>query len=154
MFDRFLPRSVDNSYRGHQVALWLFGALLLLRITMSVNCILNGYSVATTADGIPVDSFTPAGRQQVVYLFAAWGLAQLVISLIGVLALIRYRSVVPLMFALILFELVSRKAIGRFIPTVSSATAPAPYVNLTLFIVMVAGLALSLSSARPRSQGA
>jgi hypothetical protein len=151
MFDRLLPRSIDNTYRGYRVALWLFGALLLLRITMSVNCILNGYSVATTADGIPLDSFTPAARQHVVYLFAAWGLAQLVISLIGVLALIRYRSVVPFMFTLLLIELLSRKLIGRFIPTVSSATAPAPYVNLTLLTLMVAGLALSLW---PRKQKA
>ena len=151
MFDRLLPRSIDNTYRGFRVALWIFGALLLLRITMSVNCIFNGYSVATTADGIPLDSFTPAARQHVVYLFAAWGLAQLVISLIGVLAVIRYRSVVPFMFALLLIELLSRKLIGRFIPTVSSASAPAPYVNLTLLTLMVAGLVLSLW---PRGQGA
>jgi hypothetical protein len=148
---RFFPPSIDNTYRGYKAALWLFGALLLLRIVMSVNCIFNGYSVATTADGVPVDTFTPAGRQQVVYLFAAWGLAQLVISLIGVLALIRYRSVVPFMFALLLIEILSRKLIGRFIPTVSSATAPALYVNLTLITLMVAGLALSLW---PRKQKA
>jgi hypothetical protein len=148
---RFLPPSIDNTYRGYKAALWIFGALLLMRIVMSVNCIFNGYSVATTADGVPVDTFTPAGRQQVVYLFAAWGLAQLAISLIGVLALVRYRSVVPFMFALLLIELLSRKLIGRFIPTVSSATAPAPYVNLTLLTLMVAGLALSLW---PRKQKA
>src|SRR5258706_77109 len=151
MFDRLLPRSLDNTYHGYRVALWLFGALLLLRITMSVNCIFNGYSVATTADGIPVDSFTPAGWQQVVYLFAAWGLAHLVISLIGVLALIRYRSAIPFMFLLLLIELLSRKLIGHYIPTVSSAAAPAPYVNLSLLALIVSGLAHSLSPRKQRA---
>jgi hypothetical protein len=39
-----------------------------------------GYSAAKSADGIPLDTFTPAGAQAVVSLFAVWGLAQVVIG--------------------------------------------------------------------------
>src|SRR5438874_12662174 len=100
MFEQLLPARIDNTYRGASVALWLFGVVLLLKLIMSVNSIFNGYSVATTADGVPLQSFPPAAVQVVVYMFAAWGLAHFVISLLGVLALIRYRAMVPLLFTL------------------------------------------------------
>jgi hypothetical protein len=113
---------------------------------MSMNCIFNGYSVATSADGIPLDTFTPAAANTIVYLVAAWGLAQLALSLIAVLVLIRYRTAIPFMFALFLAELLSRKPIHYFIPTVRVGTPPAPYVNFVLLTLMCAGLALSLWS--------
>lgn len=53
MVGRPFPERVDNTHRGHKLALWLFGLLLLVRGTMGINSIVNARSVATTADGIP-----------------------------------------------------------------------------------------------------
>jgi len=144
MFERLLPRRIDDTYRGQIAALWLFGILLFIRIGMSVNCIFNGYKVATNADGVPLATFTPDAVGAVVYLFAAWGLAQLMISSIGVLALVRYRSVVPMIFAILLIEAVSRKAIHYYLPVATVGSPPAFLVNLVLLTLMGSGLALSL----------
>ncbi|HWS52953.1 MAG TPA: hypothetical protein VN228_02460 [Pyrinomonadaceae bacterium] len=144
MLDRFLPRQIDNTYRGRRLALWLFAALVLMKIAMSLNTIFDGYDVAVSADGIPLDTYTPAGARAVVSAFAAWGLAQLVICLLCVLALLRYRALIPFMFALLLVEHLCRRLIFRVMPIERAGSPPGFYVNLILLALMAAGLALSL----------
>jgi len=60
MLDLLLPRNIDNTYRGHKVALGLFGFLVFSKLTMGLNCVFNGHFVARNVDGIPFDSYTPA----------------------------------------------------------------------------------------------
>lgn len=148
MIDQLLPRPIDNTYRGHRLALWLFALLLFMRVTMSVNSIFNASDVASSADGIPLHTYTPAAARTIVSLFALLGLSHLMISLVGIVALVRYRSMVPFMFALLLLEQLSRRLILRFSPIIRTGTPPGFYVNLVLLAVMLLGLALSL-----RSQG-
>lgn len=144
MLDRLLPRRIDNAYHGHKVALWLFAALVLMKSAVGLSSVFDGRDVAVSADGIPLDTFTPAGAQTVVAAFAAWGLAQLVICLLCLLVLARYRAAVPFMFALLLLEHLSRRLLFQVMPIVRTGTPPGFYVNLVLAALMVAGLALSL----------
>lgn len=144
MFQRLLPQRIDNSYGGHRLALWLFAMLVLMKGGIGLGTIFNGYSAATSADGIPLHTFTPAGKQAFVALFAAWGLSQLILNLIGVLALVRYRAMVPLMFALLLLEHLSRKLIFWVLPLPRTGTPPGFFINLVLVATMIVGLALSL----------
>jgi hypothetical protein len=150
MLNRLFPRQFDNAYHGSRLALWLLGLLLAMKAAMSLNSIFNGRLVASSADGIPLDSFTPAGAQTVVAMFAIWAVAQLVICLLGVLALVRYRSMVPMILALILLEHASRKLVLLFIPVARTGSPPAGMVNLVLFTVEVVGLALALRSPKDR----
>ncbi|HEX5707671.1 MAG TPA: hypothetical protein VFX96_10275 [Pyrinomonadaceae bacterium] len=144
MLKRLLPSHIDNTYQGHKAALWLFALLVLMKSVISLNSIFDGYDVATSADGIPLDTFTPAGAQAVVSAFAAWGLAQLVICLLCLLVLVRYRSVLPFMFALLLLEHLCRRLLFWFMPIVRTGAPPGFYVNLILTALMVVGVALSL----------
>jgi hypothetical protein len=50
---QLLPSRLDNNYRGRKLALWLFGLVVLIRSIQSTMIIVNGYSIATSADGIP-----------------------------------------------------------------------------------------------------
>lgn len=144
MFDRLLPPRFDNAYRGHKLALWLFALLILMRVAMSLNSIFNGYLVASSADGIPLDTFPSGAAQTVVSIFALLGLSHFMFCLLGILALVRYRNMVPLMFALLLLQQLGRYLIVHFIPIVRTGTPPGFYVNLGLLVVMIVGLALSL----------
>lgn len=146
MMNRLLPQLVDNTCHGYKLALWLFALLLILKVIIGLNSVFNGYSVASSADGIPLDTYSPAAAQTVVSVFAIWGFAQLVFCSLGLLALIRYRSLIPLMFALFLVEHLGRKLILQFLPIVRTGTPPGFYVNLVLLALMVVGLALSLRS--------
>ena len=145
MIKDILPPQFDNTYRGRRLALWFFVPVLVIKLLMSVNSILMGEMVAGRADGIPLDSFTPAGARAVVALFAIWGLAQLMIVLVGLLAFFRYRAMVPFMFALLLLEHLSRKVILTLRPIVpSGATPPGLFVNIVLVTLMIVGFGLSV----------
>lgn len=144
MLNQFLPRRVENLYHGHKLALWLFALLILMKAAMSPNFIFNGYFVASSADGIPLDTFPVAALQTVILLFVIWGLAHFVVCLLCILVLVRYRSMIPFMFALLLLEHLSRRLILYFMPIASTGSPPGISVNLVLFALMIIGLALSL----------
>jgi len=152
MFDKLLPQPIDNTYRGYKVALWLFGLVVGVRITQSILVIFNGYSTARDADGIPLDTYTPAAAQLVVALFAQASLWRLTFCLLCVLVLVRYRSAIPLMFTLLLVNYLAGQLILQFVPVIRTGTPPGPIVNLIMFALMIVGLALSLRSRGTRSQ--
>jgi hypothetical protein len=82
----------------------------------------------------------------VVALFAIWGLSQLVFSVLGVLALTRYRAMIPFMFVLLLLEHLARRWILLVKPIARAGTPPGIYINLVLLVLMIVGLTLSLRS--------
>ncbi|HMK31497.1 MAG TPA: hypothetical protein VK473_17575 [Terriglobales bacterium] len=146
MLDRLLPRQADNAYRGFKLAIWLFAIVVLLKGMISLNSIFNGRAVASRADGIPLDTFTPACAQMVVSNFALWGLAQLMICLLCAVVLIRYRALIPLMFTVLLLEQLTRRLILQVMPIVRTGRPPGFFVNFALLATMIVGLALSLWS--------
>ena len=115
-----------------------------MRITQSVLVIFNGYSTAVNADGIPLDTYTPAAAQTMVAISTQRALSRSIISLLCVLVLMRYRSAITFMFVLLLLNYPAGKLIFQFVPSVSTGTSPASTVNLIMFALMIIGLALSL----------
>ena len=136
MLSRILPRQVDNTYRGHRLGLRLFGLLVSIKVAMSLSCIFKGYSIASSADGIPLDTFTAGAAQTVVSLSAIWGLSHLIVALLCAVVLSRYRSMIPFMFALLVLEQLSRRLILQFLPIVRSRTPAGFHVNLALVTVV------------------
>jgi hypothetical protein len=116
-----------------------------MKTAMSVNSVFLGHKIATTADGIPLDTFPPAAADAIFSMFAIWGFAHFMICLLCILVLFRYRAMVPFMFLFLLLEHLGRKLVLYFIPIDRSGTPPGTYVNLILLGVMIAGLVLSLS---------
>jgi hypothetical protein len=146
MLEQILPRTIDNTYRGRNAALWVLALVVFSKTAMSLNSIFNGRYVASRADGIPLETYTPAGAQAVVSLFAIWGLAHLVICALCVIALVRYRAMVPLLLTLLLVEHVARRAILWAMPIAKTGASPGFGVNLVLLGLILAGLILSLRS--------
>lgn len=144
MIEKLLPKSVDNAYGGYKLGLWLFALVVFVQTFQGFMVIFNGYTVAAGADGIPLDTYAPAAAQTVVAVFALLGLSRLVISLICIMALVRYRSAIPLMFALLVIEQLAKKLILHFIPIVRAGEAPGSAINITILALMIVGLALSL----------
>lgn len=144
MFNRLLPGTANNDYQGYKIALWIFGVLLLLIAAMSLNSIFNGHYVAVNADGLPLDSYTAGGAQAVVSFYATWGLTQLMLVIVGVVALFRYRALVPLVFLLLLLEQFLLRMVHYFRPVAKPHGAPASIFIIVLFSLLIVGLVLSL----------
>src|SRR4051812_15416846 len=118
MLDALLPRAIDNTYRGHRVALWLFGLVVAVRMLQSLAVIFNGYSTAINADGLPLDTYPPAAAQTAVALFAQASLWRLTVCAVCVVALARYRSAVPFMFVVLILNYLAAQLLFRFAPLV------------------------------------
>jgi hypothetical protein len=103
--------------------------------------IVNGYSIASSADGIPVETYPPAAAQTIL---AISSLNRLFGALICVVVLVRYRSAIPAMFLLLALTYLAGEIILRFIPIVRVGTPPGPIVNLMMFALMIVGVMLSM----------
>ena len=151
MLNAFLPRPIDNTYRGKTAALWIFGIILILRLVMSLNSIFNTAEIATKADGIPLATYPPAAAHTIISLFASLALAHLMLIIVAALVLFRYRSIVPFMYALLITEHLGRKALLYYHGLARVGTPPGFYVNLGLLSLMVIGFAFSLWRRETRS---
>lgn len=152
-----LPSQIDNTYRGNRLALVVLGLIAALKAVMGFNMSgLNPFvsteQVLTSVDGIPLDQFPPEAARMVVSSTQDWALLLLLVAGLSLLALVRYRAMVPLMLLVLTAEQVLR--IGM-----SIAQAPdAPWIemdvpsllNWSMTGLLVAALALSLIPAKSR----
>jgi len=141
---RLLPQQFDNFYRGNVLALWLLGIVAVVRILQSVLVMANGHYVVQSADGIPLDAYPAAAAQSVVAMFALLALQRLIVSLLCLLTLVRYRSAVPFACVVLVLEHVARQVLLFFVPLVRTGSPPGPVVNVILLGLTVAALVLSL----------
>jgi hypothetical protein len=144
MFDRVLPSPVDNRVRGHKVALWLFYPIALMTLVRSCIHIFRSDGGAQSIATIPLDTFTDAGAASLIALFAQWGLSQLVLALLFVVVLLRYRSLLSLMYVLLLVEYLGRLSIGAWKPIVTLETPPGGPGSILVLALSLIGLVLSL----------
>ena len=157
--DRLFPSGADNAYFGNKLAPWFFALVVLLKVYVGLDAIFNGQVMASSGDGIPLETFKSAGVQTVVSLYALWGSTQLMVCLVCLVVLARYRTLIPMMFALLLLEHLVRKLILHFEPLATAGLggesvgiSPVPYGFLVL---IVAGLVLSLRvQDKPRGDSA
>ena len=141
---RLFPAQFDNVFRGNRLALWVFYALTALTLWRSQHHITAPDGGAQSIATIPLESYTQGGAASVIAVFALWGLAQLSIAIIMLIASIRYRSMVPLLWLLILFEYVGRLLVGMHKPIETISTAPGQAASAVFPVVAAAMLGLSL----------
>jgi hypothetical protein len=144
MISRLLPPLANFTYTGSRVSLWLLGLVLVLKIAIALGAIFNGHYAASVADGIPIDSYTPQGTQAFLSVFAALGLSQFILGLLGVLLLLKYRPLVPIFLLALLIEYLARKGINVYIPIARSGNAPGGAINWAIFGIILLAFVLSM----------
>ena len=153
ILNRLFPRQVDNRFDGHRPALWLLGMFVALKLVMGVNSILNTASVAGGADGIPLDSYGPAAAREVLMLFALTSLGQLMLAIVALTVLIRYRAMVPFIYVVLIGEQLARRLIVQSYEVARPESTPVGwYINMGLIALLAIGLLLSLMPSRRRER--
>ena len=147
--DRIFPTRFDNDYRGSWLAVWLLVPLVLMKLAMGANVMINTRDVIQGVDGFPLSSFSAQAQAALVFTFQAWALGLFLLAALGLVALVRYRAMVPLVYLLLLLENGGRKLIGLLSSeplTTSTAAAPSigSLINLGLIAALALGFALSL----------
>ena len=142
---RLLPARIDNRYRGHVLALWLFVPVALQRVALGLTHLLKADGGAQSISTIPLDTYPPAAAQNVIGLFARMGLEQLLFGSLCLLVLLRYRALIPLMYLLIVVHYLASRVVSQVKPLVLAGTSGARGPTLVIAILCAVGLALSLS---------
>ncbi len=152
MLRRIFPAQIDNVYRGHKLALLLLVVVVIFKTMMAYNSLFDTRFIMIHADGIPLDSYPPDAAQTAVTLFALLGNINFIITLFCVLALVRYRAMTSLMFLVLIYEYLTRKAINHYfddMPWFQWPSGIASTVVQSLFVAMLVGFALSLRHRDP-----
>ena len=122
MLNRIFPKQIDNRYRGH----WLGRADRAGGADAAgAGRGLDGRPALhrAAADAIPLDSYGPAGPAAAVSLFALLGLSISLLLLWGVVVLIRYRAMIPLLYLIVLLQIVGTKVLVTLHPIARAGTA-------------------------------
>ena len=144
MIDHLFPPRVDNNYQGHPIALWLFVLITAVTLGRSLVHIFVSDGGAQSIATIPLDSYSPAAANAVVRGFALWGLSQLLLAFVYLGVLWRWRTLLPLMYLLLVLEYVGRFAIGVTNPVVTLETPPGAIANFVFVALGSVMLILSL----------
>jgi hypothetical protein len=140
-----LPGTIDNAYQGNAIAKYLFYIIVVFTMVRSIIHIFSADGGAQSIATIPLNSFSPDNAANtVVFLFALWGLSQLIMGGFYAIVAIRYKSLIPLMYAFIALEYTMRILLGHMKPISISGVAPGEIgnyilvpVSLILFIVSI-----------------
>ena len=117
VFGLLFPKVIDNKYRGQWLALLFFVPVLLLKLLMGFNVagfnpLIDVRDILQDVDGIPLSDYSASAATDLVFFANAWGLSLFTIGLVGVIALLRYRALLPFAILLLTFEQGARKAMS------------------------------------------
>jgi hypothetical protein len=132
-----LPARADNTVRGVQLPVYVFAVIAAISTVRSCIHLLAPDGGAGSIAGMDL---SVAGADGIIFSFALWGSSQLIYALIQLLVVFRYRSLVPLMYVLLILETLLRQLVGHMKPVKFSHTPPGAignYVVLPLAILML-----------------
>ena len=150
MLARVFPKYFDNEFIGYKFSLWIFYALTALTLWRSQHHLFAPDGGAESIASIPLSSYAEAPADTIVGVFSLWGLSQLIIGLIYLVACIRYKSMIPLLYLLAALEYLVRFGyVGVYKSIETSGTAPGAVINLPFAIAFTVLFFFSIS--RPKN---
>ncbi len=153
--EKILPASANNDYRGSPIAFYAFIVLSILYTGRSlIHFLKNDSGVNSIASFINFGGTPDPDR--LVYMYSSlWGSQQLITVAIFWLVACKYRTLLPCMYLMVIFELLLRFIPGRLHqigPEYFEHTPPGSAGNLPLLLVACVMLILSLRQRQtPRS---
>ena len=147
MLSRILPPRIDNRFRGHAAALWLFVPLAFMKVALGLVHIFRADGGAQSVSTMPLDAYPAGAAQNIIGLMARMGLEQLLLGLLFVVVLLRYRALVPLMYAVAVAHYVAQYAIASMKPLALAGTSGAGTMHLVIGLISMIGLLLSLAGS-------
>jgi hypothetical protein len=143
-----LPNKADNTIRGSKIPFYVF---ILIAVIGLVRSCIHIFSPDGGAGSIAGMDLTGSGANEVIFAFALWGSAQFIYALLQWVVILRYRSLVPLMWIVQFLETIGRMLVGSIKPVTFAQAPPGAYQNYVYLVLAVLMVILSLWSGRIRS---
>ena len=139
----FFPSNADNSIHGSKIPFYFL--ILVATIGIIRSCI-HIFSPDGGAGSIAGMNLAVDGADEIVFSFALWGSAQLILALLQLVVILRYRSLVTLMWGVQLLEIIGRMLVGWIKSITFAHTPPGAYGNYIYLVLSVLMLVLSFWS--------
>jgi len=149
LIEIILPARIDNTIRGTKIPFYIFALYALVSTVRSCIHLLSPDGGAGSIAGMDL---SVAGADGIIFAFALWGSSQLLFAIIQLLVVIRYRSMVPFMYLMLMLEVLLRELVGNMKPVTFAHTPPGAIGNQIILPLAALMLILSLwSIARQKS---
>lgn len=149
---KLLPDIIDNRYRGRKLSQYAFLILTAATIVRSLIHVFAPDGGAQSIATIPLGSYPADAAAAVILMFSLWGLSQLLMGFVYLGVYVKYKSLIPAMYVLLIFEYAMRIVIGQMKPIVTAGTAPGSIGNWIMVPVCVILLILSLMPGKAANQ--
>jgi len=127
MFKNILPKQINNNYKGSKIAIYGFYPIMVMWLFRSFTHFLSenaGLVKIASINKLPITNNIDPNN--LVYLFASlWGASQLIITLLTILFFFKYRSLLPLLWLIVIFDI-----LFRFISGFLHPLTPEYYINV------------------------
>jgi hypothetical protein len=144
IFEILLPAKIDNVIRGTKIPFYIFALYAIVSTVRSCIHLLSPDGGAGTIAGMDL---SVAGADGIIFAFALWGSSQLLFALIQLLTVIRYRSLIPFMWLMLVLEVFLRELVGKMKPVTFAHTPPGAIGNQIILPLAVVMLVWSLWSS-------
>lgn len=133
------PNSIDNDYKGNMAPMYLFYLVTAFTVVRSIIHLVSPDGGAQSIATIPLHLYSKDASDTIIHMFAEWGLSQLLFGLFYIAVLIKYKSLIPLMYLFLVLEYSTRLLLSFYKPFALEGQAPGGignYVLVPLFILM------------------
>lgn len=142
--------SPSSGYRGSRFSLWALVAMTVLTVARGLVHVFAPDGGAGSIAGLDVDV---EGGANLVALFGQWGWEQLLLSLVTIVVLVRYRFLVPFAWLLQALDWGGRMLVGALKPLVVAAPPPGAIGNWVFLPLALIALWLALPPLARRGPG-
>ena len=149
---KLLPDIIDNRYRGRKLSQYAFLLLTAATVIRSLIHVFAPDGGAQSIATIPLGSYPADAAAAVILMFSLWGLSQLLMGFVYLAVYVKYKSLIPAMYVLLIFEYAMRIVVGQMKPIVTAGTAPGSIGNWIMVPVCVILLILSLMPGKAAAQ--
>jgi len=118
-FEILLPAKIDNVIRGTKLPFYVFALYAIVSAARSCIHLLSPDGGAGTIAGMDL---SVAGADGIIFAFALWESSQLLFAIIQLLVVIRYRSLAPFMWLMLMLEVLLRELVGKMKPVTFAHT--------------------------------
>ena len=147
IFEILLPAKIANTIRGSKIPFYVFALYAVVSLVRSCIHLLAPDGGAGSIAGMDL---SVAGADGIIFAFALWGSSQLILAVIQLLVVFRYRSFVPFMYLMLMLEVLLRDLVGQMKPVTFAHTPPGAICNQLTLPLTALMLGLSLWSAYRR----
>ena len=150
LINKILPETINNDFNGSKIALYGFYPILAMMIFRSLTHFLSESAGLVNIANINIlPLINGIDPNNLVYLFASlWGASQLILTLLIIVVFLKYKSLLPLLWIILIIDILFRFVSGSIHPLTEEYYSAVPPGRLSQVPLLVYGTLMFFLSIR------